>query len=327
MTDDDVLFRFRLRLLALAEELGNTRAACRAMGACTRPPSTAGAASCCATGARACGRGGAAARAWPTRPRSGSSSASWPSPSAIPVSGPRRIAAELARPVWGGQAISANGVWRVLARHGLSTRPAARSRGRLRRAARRRSPREPEPGTPPRRQSTRRDAADGLLLIGRLRGTAGGVWQYTAIDVASSFVWASLHASANPTAEHPRPSRAAPRVDCGQPAISSSACSRTTATSSAAPSSTGPSRRSARCTASSAPDARRATAASSACSAPSSRGCWKSAFARHVIPRYQGLRRDLEHYLGYYNRDRARTGRWNSGRTPAEVLGKAACYS
>jgi len=32
LTDDDVLFRFRLRLFALAEELGNVRAACRCMG-------------------------------------------------------------------------------------------------------------------------------------------------------------------------------------------------------------------------------------------------------------------------------------------------------
>ena len=54
--------------------------------------------------------------------------------------------------------------------------------------------------------------------------------------------------------------------------------------------------------------------------------CWKPAFARHLIPRYQGLRRDLERYLDYYNHDRAHTGRWNRGRTPAEVLGKAACY-
>ena len=32
MTDDDALFRFRLRLFGLAAELGNVRAACRAMG-------------------------------------------------------------------------------------------------------------------------------------------------------------------------------------------------------------------------------------------------------------------------------------------------------
>ena len=32
MTPGDVLYRFRVRTLALAEELGNVRAACRAMG-------------------------------------------------------------------------------------------------------------------------------------------------------------------------------------------------------------------------------------------------------------------------------------------------------
>ena len=32
VVNDDVLFRFRLRLFSLAAELGNVRAACRAMG-------------------------------------------------------------------------------------------------------------------------------------------------------------------------------------------------------------------------------------------------------------------------------------------------------
>ena len=32
MTQDDLLFRFRLRVFAMAAELGNVRAACRAMG-------------------------------------------------------------------------------------------------------------------------------------------------------------------------------------------------------------------------------------------------------------------------------------------------------
>jgi hypothetical protein len=39
-----------------------------------------------------------------------------------PGFGPARIAAELARPTWGGISLSTNGVWRVLRRHGLSTR-------------------------------------------------------------------------------------------------------------------------------------------------------------------------------------------------------------
>jgi transposase InsO family protein len=39
-----------------------------------------------------------------------------------PGFGPARIAAELARPNWGGIVLSTNGVWRVLRRHGLNTR-------------------------------------------------------------------------------------------------------------------------------------------------------------------------------------------------------------
>jgi transposase len=41
-----------------------------------------------------------------------------------PGLGPRRISATLAQPRWGGTAISANGAWRVLRRHGLSRRMA-----------------------------------------------------------------------------------------------------------------------------------------------------------------------------------------------------------
>jgi hypothetical protein len=39
-----------------------------------------------------------------------------------PGFGPARIAAELAQPRWGAIQLSPNGVWRVLRRHGLSTR-------------------------------------------------------------------------------------------------------------------------------------------------------------------------------------------------------------
>lgn len=41
---------------------------------------------------------------------------------AHPGLGPRRVASELARPRWGGIVVSANGVWRCLRRHGLNTR-------------------------------------------------------------------------------------------------------------------------------------------------------------------------------------------------------------
>src|SRR5215213_6986625 len=39
-----------------------------------------------------------------------------------PGLGPRRIAARLARPEWGGMIVSANGVYKTLCRHGLNTR-------------------------------------------------------------------------------------------------------------------------------------------------------------------------------------------------------------
>lgn len=40
-----------------------------------------------------------------------------------PGQGPDRVSAELRRPRWGGIVVSANGVWRVLCRHGLKRAP------------------------------------------------------------------------------------------------------------------------------------------------------------------------------------------------------------
>ena len=48
--------------------------------------------------------------------------------------------------------------------------------------------------------------------------------------------------------------------------------------------------------------------------------CWRPTFARSLVPRYTALRRDLQSYLAYYNHERAHTGRMNKGRTPAEVV-------
>ena len=55
--------------------------------------------------------------------------------------------------------------------------------------------------------------------------------------------------------------------------------------------------------------------------------CWKPPFARHLIPKQNGLRRDLVRYLDYYNTDRAHTGRWTRDRTPESVIGKAKLWS
>jgi len=55
--------------------------------------------------------------------------------------------------------------------------------------------------------------------------------------------------------------------------------------------------------------------------------CWKTDFARYLIPKQTGLKRELDRYLRYYNEDRAHTGRWTRGRTPDSVIGKAKLWS
>src|SRR5207247_474228 len=48
--------------------------------------------------------------------------------------------------------------------------------------------------------------------------------------------------------------------------------------------------------------------------------CWRPTFARSLVPKYPGLRRDLERYIAYFNFDRAHLGRYTQGRTPGEVV-------
>jgi transposase InsO family protein len=48
--------------------------------------------------------------------------------------------------------------------------------------------------------------------------------------------------------------------------------------------------------------------------------CWRPSFARSLVPKYTALRKDLEHYLRYYNFDRAHTGRLTRGRIPGEIV-------
>jgi transposase InsO family protein len=118
-----------------------------------------------------------------------------------PGFGPARIAAELARPEWGGIVLSVNGVRRVLRRHGLSTR--ARRYGLVAGYA---APPEPQRPTPPSERHLQVSRPGelvqlGCFCIGRLSGTKGTVWQYTAIDVASAYTWATLQVTRrNPSA-------------------------------------------------------------------------------------------------------------------------------
>src|SRR5215475_12259628 len=121
---------------------------------------------------------------------------------AHPGLGPRRVSSELRRQKWGGIVVSANGVWKVLCRHGLNTR--AKRLGLIAGyAAPYEPPREPEPER--HIEVSRPGELIGIncFCVGRLKGAKGAIWQLTAIDVASSYAWADLVVceNGNPTAE------------------------------------------------------------------------------------------------------------------------------
>ena len=233
-----------------------------------------------------------------------------------PGLGPRRVAAQLARPEWGGLIVSPNGVWKVLRRHGINTRAK-----RLGLIAGYRAPYEPprEPETEPHITTTRPGELVGIdcFFVGRLSETQGAVWQITAIDTypaTHGSISCALPQPASKPSTRSR-SRDASRASSQQPAGTSNACSPTTATSSAPP---GSPRRSPHSTL---PTRIRA-------GRPQTDGhverlhrtileeCWRPAFARFHFPGYTGLARHLNAYITY----RAHTGRIAAGRTPAEIV-------
>jgi transposase InsO family protein len=325
MTNDDVLYAYRLRVLASARELGTVAAACRLYGI-HRSTFYRWKAMSDRFGLEI------------LRPRERRRPQM---PNAIPVlvehriiafalgapgSGPARIAAELAREKHGGLRVSANGVYRVLRRHGIHTR--ALRNGLLAGYA---SP--PEPAREPEPERHIAVSRPGELVqmdcfcIGRLAGTKGVVWQYTAIDAASSFCWAELHVTPrNPDVRFA--SKLAHRVahdlaDAGWEfeRVSTDNGSefrnhvfdaelerlgaRHTLISPGRPQSNGFVERVQRTIL---------------------EECWKPSFARYLVPKYMGLRRELVRYLKTYNHDRAHNGRLTRGRTPAEVLGAAKMF-
>jgi len=104
-------------------------------------------------------------------------------------------ASELARPRWGGIVVSPNGVWRCLRRHGLNTRTRRLQLVAGYAARYERAPAQPEPERHVEASRPGELVGVDCFFIGRLSGTKGSVWQYTAIDVASGFVWAELHST------------------------------------------------------------------------------------------------------------------------------------
>lgn len=238
-----------------------------------------------------------------------------------PGLGPKRIAAELARPRWGGLLVSHNGIWRCLKRHGLNTRSK-----RLSLVAGYAAPYEPP--RPPERERHVEAERPGELVgmdsfyVGRLAGTKGAVWQLTAIDVASSYAWAELVSCprGNPSGE--QTSKLARRVaaelqsagwrlervltDNGGEYRSTSfrstlarLGSRHTLIRAGRPQTNG------------AVESLHRTILEE---------CWRPAFARYLHVRFTGLQRDLKTYVDYYDHERVHTGRLTRGRIPAEIV-------
>ena len=238
---------------------------------------------------------------------------------ANPGLGPRRLAAQLA--VEQTLTVSASGVLRVLRRHGLETRLR-----RLSLVSGYAAPPQPERPLPPvNRHLEARQPGDLVQLdcfhIGRLTGTKGRVWQYTAIDVASSFVWAQVHRThLNPSAQFT--TALARRVAKELSAAGWKLKAITTDNGSEFRSL----------------DFREAVGALGVeqrfirAGRPQTNGavervqrtileeCWRPTFAMSLVPKYTTLRRDLAAYLRYYNFHRAHTGQRSTGRPPAELV-------
>jgi transposase InsO family protein len=320
MGDDDVLFKFRLRLFSLAEELGNVRAACRMMDV---HPSTYyhWKAMVEASGLEMLRPRERRAPRMPNQTSPVIEQRILAFSIAHPGLGPRRISASLAQERWGGILVSHNGVWRVLHRHGLSRRIA-----RLSLVASYAAPPGPEPrGPEPERHIAVSHPGElvgfDCFHVGRLSGTQGRVWQYTAIDMATSYTWAELHTTPlNPSAKH------------------TSALARRVAADLASwgwPLQRALSDNGSEFRSSDFGDTIRGLGATQTFirpGRPTSNGsvervqrtileeCWRPSFARSLVPKMGGLARDLESYLWYYNTERAHTGRLTKGRTPYETL-------
>jgi transposase InsO family protein len=320
VTEHDVLVGYRLRLFTLAQELDNVSAACRAMGVDRSTYYRL---------KQRVDRWGLEALNVRERRRPRMPNQIGPHIEqriiafalGHPGYGPRRISAELAREKWGGLRISEHGVWRVLVRVGLNTRSK-----RLALIARHRDPyeRRPEP-PPPQRHINASVPGEKVQLdcfyVGRLRGTKGTVWQYTAIDVASAYTWAELHTTdRNPRSRHTR--ELVHRVAAELAAAGWRLTEVTTDNGSEFR----------------AKEFQTAVAALRArqrfirAGRPNSNGCvervqltileecWRPAFARSLVPKKTALELDLRDYLRTYNTDRAHTGRLTRGRVPADIV-------
>ena len=248
---------------------------------------------------------------------------------ANPAAGPKRLVDELARD---GLMVSASKIWRTLVKHQLNTR---KLRYQLLNQHQR--------GVPSITIAARRQPAVGRLdadepgdliqmdcfhvgtfketRLGKGKQRRGVIWQYTAIDVASSWLWAELHA----TDHNPSPaltSQLAHRVAAdltswGYPpkAVTTDNGNEYRA------------RLFQDTLAELGIDHRFIKAGR-----PQTNGkvervqrtlleeFYQPTLIGYTQPSITGLRRDLDTYLHWYNHHRRHHGRWNQGKTPHQTI-------
>lgn len=245
---------------------------------------------------------------------------------AFPALGPLQIVDELAR---NGMAVSPSRVYRTLVRHRLNTRKL-----RYLLLAAHREPaqlvRSPQPWIGALDATVPGDLVQmDCFYVGSFKETRlgaakahpGAIWQYTAIDVASSWIWAELHTtSANPS-----------------PAITSALAHRVAAdlngwgwTWKAATTDNGNEYRAAQFRHTLqhlGVDHRFIRAGRPQTNGKVERAqgtileeFYQPALIGYTQPSITGLRRDLDRYLGYYNHHRPHHGKWNQGQTPATII-------
>lgn len=249
---------------------------------------------------------------------------------ANPAAGPQRVSDLLTQR---DQPVSPTKVWRTLKRHHLNTR------GLRYQLLRQHQTPAPEPvvvSTPRTRFVGKLDAdLPGDLVqmdcfhvgsfketrLGQAKATKGTIWQYTAIDVASSWLWAELHV----TPHNPSPaitSQLAHRVaedlnEWGWPLQRVSTDN-------------GNEYRSRLFTTTmNQLDAKHRFIRAGR---PQSNGkvervqgtileeFYQPALINYVEPSITGLRRDLDAYINYYNHQRPHRGKWNNRQPPAAII-------
>jgi transposase InsO family protein len=237
-----------------------------------------------------------------------------------PGLGPKRIATQLRRAEWGGLEISPNGVYKALLRHGLNTRAK-----RLALVAGYRAPYEPprDPGPEPHIDVDHPGELVGIdcFFVGRLHGTSGPVWQITAIDCYSSYAWADLVVVAGQAPSVEQTSALARRV-ARELQTAGWRLERVLSDNGTEFGRREFARR--------LPDG--VSHSQIRAGRPQTNGhverlhrtileeCWRPAFARFLQVRYSGLKRQLDHYLHRYNFERDHHGRNTNGRPPADLV-------